>query len=225
MERTRLPRRIAPGAGSHKEDDGSKSLAAPLVDIILVLLIIFMAGEPPAREVGGWGKEEMSHFIPNKIKNNFVQHFQAPPRTVFPLLCPVREYEWVEPWRCEMLHSNSGMAEKNCVFRTRAPGESADDVWVISHYEPNTRIEFVRVNGLRVMTLGITLTDNGDGTTQASNEQLLIGLNEEGNQLLQNMACSFSLEMRMGEAMLNHYLTTGKRLPLQEAVAAASIQT
>ena len=81
------------------------------------------------------------------------------------------------------------------------------------------------MNGLRVMTLSIMLTDNGDGTTQALNEQLLVGLTEEGNHLLQEMARSFSLEMRMGEAMLNHYLATGRRLPLQEAFAVASKET
>lgn len=166
----------------------------------------------------------MAGFAAKKIKNSFVQHFQAPPSKVFPLLCPVREYEWIEPWQCEMLHSDSGIAEKNCVFRTHMPGEPSDDVWVISHYEPNTRIEFVRVNALRTMCLPITLTDNGDGTTRAVNEQLLVGLTEQGNQTLGSMADGFSFEMRMGEAMLNHYLTTGKRLPLQDAVAIASKQ-
>jgi hypothetical protein len=166
----------------------------------------------------------MTDFIPKKIRSHFAQQFQALPGTVFPLLCPVREYEWIEPWQCEMLHSDSGIAEKNCVFRTRMPGEPSDDVWVISHYEPNTKIEFVRVNALRTMCLSITLTDNGDGTTCAVNEQLLIGLTEEGNRALDKMAESFSFEMRMGEAMLNHYLTTGKRLPLADAVAMASKQ-
>lgn len=166
----------------------------------------------------------MNDFTPKKIKSSFVQQFQAPPNKVFPLLCPVREYEWIEPWQCEMLHSESGIAEKNCVFRTRFPGESSGDVWVISQYESNTRIEFVRVNALRVMTLSITLTDDGDGTTQAVNEQLLVGLTEQGNQSLDRMADSFSFEMRMGEAMLNHYLTTGKRLPLQDAMAVTSKQ-
>lgn len=167
----------------------------------------------------------MSNFTPNIIKSSFVQRFLAAPSKVFPLLCPVREYEWIEPWRCEMLHSDSGIAEKNCVFRTRAPGEASDDVWVISHYEPNTRIEFVRTNPLRVVTLAIALTDNGDGTTKATNDQLLVGLTPEGNEALQNMAGGFSFEMRIGEAMLNHYLTTGKLLPLQDAVASASKQT
>lgn len=166
----------------------------------------------------------MTNFAAKKIKSSFTQQFQAPPSKVFPLLCPVREYEWIESWQCEMLHSDSGIAEKNCVFRTRFPGESSDDVWVISHYEPNTRIEFVRVNEFRTMCLSITLTDNGDGTTRAVNEQLLVGLTEQGNQSLNKMADRFSFEMRMGEAMLNHYLTAGKRLPLRDAVAIASKQ-
>lgn len=166
----------------------------------------------------------MNGFKPKKIKNSYIQCFQAPPSTVFPLLCPVREYEWIEPWQCEMLHSETGIAEKNCVFRTRMPGETSDEVWVISHYDPNTKIEFVRVNELRTMCLSISLSDNRDGTTHAVSEQLLVGLTELGNKSLDKIAESFSFEMRMGEVMLNHYLTTGKRLPLQQAVAMASKQ-
>lgn len=166
----------------------------------------------------------MTDFKAKKIRSSFVQHFKAPPDKVFPLLCPVREYEWIEPWQCELLNSESGIAEKSCVFRTRFPGESSDDVWVISHYEPNARIEFVRVNALRTMCLSITLADNGDGTTRAVNEQLLVGLTEDGNQALDKMAEGFSFEMSMGEAMLNHYLTTGKKLPLQDAITIASKQ-
>ncbi len=165
----------------------------------------------------------MTDFQSKQIRVRFVQRFQASPGRVFPLLCPVREYEWIEPWRCELLHSASGIAEKNCVFRTRFPGESSDDVWVVNHYEPDARIEFVRVNAHRAMCYAVALTDNGDGTTSADNEQLVVGLTEHGNEALGRMADRFSFEMRMGEAMLNHYLATGKPLPFQEAVALASI--
>lgn len=166
----------------------------------------------------------MSNFRAKKIKSSFIQQFQAPPDKVFPLLCPVREYEWIEPWQCEILHSDSGIAEKNCVFRTRLPGETSDDVWVVCRYEPNTRIEFVRVNVLRTMSISIALTDNGDGTTRAVNELLLVGLTEQGNQALNELSKNFSFEFSMGEVMLNHYLTTGNMLPLQESVAIASKQ-
>lgn len=162
----------------------------------------------------------MANFTARKIKSRFVQQLQAPPAKVFPLLCPVREYEWIEPWQCEILHSESGIAEKNCVFRTSFPGESSDDVWIISHYEPDTRIEFVRVNALRIACLSITLTDGKDGTTHSLVEQLLVGLTEEGNRSMDVITESFSLEWAVGEVLLNHYLTTGKSLPLQDALAS-----
>lgn len=166
----------------------------------------------------------MANFTAKVIKSSFVQQFQAVPSKVFPLLCPVREYEWVEFWQCEVLHSDSGVAEKNCVFRTRFSGDASDDVWVVSRYEPNAKIEFVRVNAHRAMTLAISLTDNGDGATRAVNEILLVGLTEQGNQSLEAMQQGFAFEMRLGEAMLNHYLATGRMLPMQDAAAAASQQ-
>ncbi len=166
----------------------------------------------------------MKTFTARTISNRFIQRFQAPPDRVFPLLCPVREHEWIEPWQCEMLHSDSGVAEKDCVFRTNPPGEPSD-VWIVSHYEPISKIEFVRVNSIRTMRLTISLTDNGDGTTRAENDQLLVSLNEEGNQSLDAIAAGFAFEMRMGEEMMNHYLTSGQRLPLQDAIANASHRT
>jgi len=166
----------------------------------------------------------MSEFVAERIVRSFAQKIQAPPTTVFPLLCPVREYEWIEPWRCRLIHSRSGFAEKNGAFTTRFPGEPSDDVWVISRYEPHHCIEFVRVNAVRVMCYFLALTDNGDGTTTIANEQTMFGLNAEGNEFIKNQrnSDSFAFEMRMGEAMLNHYVTTGKQLPLKEAAAAAS---
>jgi hypothetical protein len=37
----------------------------------------------------------------------------AAPDRVFPLLCPVLEYRWIPTWRCEQLHSESGVAEED----------------------------------------------------------------------------------------------------------------
>jgi hypothetical protein len=177
--------------------------------------------QPDMKNIGR-KEQSMTDFKAKRITRNYTQHFQAAPDKVFPLLCPTREYEWIEPWKCELLHSASGYAEQDCVFRTRMPGESSDDVWVISRHEPNSRIEFVRVNGQRVMSYAIILKTNDDGTTTAHNTQVLTALNADGNQLLNTSSdASFVFEMKMGEAMLNHYLTTGKMMPLAEAVAAA----
>lgn len=164
----------------------------------------------------------VSDFKGERITRRYSQRIHAAPDKVFPLLCPAREYEWIEPWKCELLHSASGYAEQDCVFRTRMPGESSDDVWVISRYEPSSRIDFIRVNGQRLMSYSITLDGNDDGTTTVHNMQVLTGLSAEGNQALNEASIeNFVFEMKMGEAMLNHYLATGKRLPMAEAVEAA----
>ena len=43
------------------------------------------------------------------------------PEQVFPLLCPTREYDWIETWQCELIYSDSGFAEPGCIF-TIVPG-------------------------------------------------------------------------------------------------------
>ncbi len=65
-----------------------------------------------------------------------------------------------------------------------SPGEGEDE-WVVSVYRPSEEIQFVRFNGRRVIRYSITLTDNGDRTTEAEWRQVVTGLNEEGKRLLE----------------------------------------
>jgi hypothetical protein len=140
------------------------------------------------------------------------QHLLAPPDKVFPLLCPTREYDWIETWKCRMVHSKSGFAELDGIFVTDFPHEG-DDVWVVSDYRPNEEIQFVRFNGRRVIRYSITLTDNGDGTTEAEWTQILTGLNEDGNRLVEGVTDEAYRQRIAGlERRLNHYLTTGEML-------------
>ena len=84
----------------------------------------------------------------------------APPERVFPLLCPVREYDWIPDWRCTMVHSTSGVAELGCVF-LRGEGET----WITTRYEPPERIDYtIFVPGQAVGTLEFTLTPVRAGT-------------------------------------------------------------
>jgi hypothetical protein len=140
------------------------------------------------------------------------QHLLATPDKVFPLLCPTREYDWIEPWKCRMVHSKSGFAELDCIFVTDFPNEG-EDVWVVSVYRPNEEIQFVRSNGRRVIQFRITLTDNGDGTTTAEWTQMFTGLNEDGNRLVASVTDEgYRQRILERERQLNHYLTTGKML-------------
>ena len=44
---------------------------------------------------------------PNRVSHSYTQHLNAPPSTVFELLCPVRETEWVNDWRPKLVLSDS----------------------------------------------------------------------------------------------------------------------
>jgi len=158
-----------------------------------------------------------------RVTRCYVQKLDAPPEKVFPLLCPTREYEWIEPWQCDLLYSRSGVAELHCVFTTGATGDPSEEVWVISRYEPSRIIEFVRVNAVRVLCYSIVLDDNGDGTTSARNTQTLTAL--RGCVLEEGEDEQFLQEMRIGEILLNHYLSTGRRLPFGEAMAKVAAGT
>ena len=166
----------------------------------------------------------MNEFKAKKMTRRFEQHFLDTPEKVFPLLCPTREYEWIEPWKYELLRSDSGFAEANCVFKTSVLTDGVEDVWVISHYEPGKRIDFVRFDGRRVMSYSIVLEAAADGTTTAHNTQVVTALNEEGNRMIDGEDDdTFASEMRVGEMLLNHFLTTGKKLPIAEAIEAVKL--
>ena len=111
-----------------------------------------------------------------------------------------------------MVRSDSGFAEQDCIFVTEFPNEG-EDVWVVSVYRPNEEIQFVRFNGLRVIRYTITLTDNGDGTTTAEWRQVLTGVSEEGNRLVESVTDEVYRQRIQGlERRLNHYLATGEML-------------
>ncbi len=137
-------------------------------------------------------------------------HLPAAPEEVFPLLCPVREYDWIPTWRARIVHSESGFAELGCVFTT-ADDDGPEAVWTVSRYEPDAGvIEFVVVAvGLYVMTLAIALHAEGDGT-RAEWRRTFTAYTEAGERAVAAITprVSAALGARL-EAELDHYLRTG----------------
>jgi hypothetical protein len=137
--------------------------------------------------------------------------FEAPMNAVFPLLCPVREYDWIEEWTCELIHSKSGFAEDNCVFQTARPGAPID-TWVVSHYEPPKRIEFVITNQEFTTRMNLALSERSGGGTCLDWEFIMTGLGDVSAVQLEQMADVRHSILLMREAELAHYLATGRML-------------
>lgn len=136
----------------------------------------------------------------------------APPETVFPLLCPIREYEWIESWACDLLYSASGVAEQDCVFRTNFPVRGGQEIWTVCRYEPPHHIEFVRTSELCVTRLALSLARSGDNGTSLLWKTVLTGLSEEGNTFAAHYAEKLDEETATLERFLTHFLRTGEMM-------------
>lgn len=150
----------------------------------------------------------MYPVIENQINFKYSQRIEAAPDVVFPLLCPVREAEWLEDWQYEILHSRSGVAEVGCVFRT-----ALDMVWIVVKHDPLDRVvEFARVkNDLLASRLIIQVEPTPDGFCECHVHYSWTPISEAG----QTLAAEDLEESKLLEdtawwvESLNYFLKTG----------------
>ncbi len=48
-----------------------------------------------------------------RIVRTYNTPLSASPGKVFPLPCPVKEYDWIPTWQCNLIFSKSGFDGKN----------------------------------------------------------------------------------------------------------------
>ncbi|HTP59603.1 MAG TPA: SRPBCC family protein, partial [Spirochaetia bacterium] len=122
-----------------------------------------------------------------------MRHFSigAAPDAIFPLLCPVREYEWIPSWSCQMAWSESGVAELNAIFHTRGPLRTRI-VWTLVTYDPPRCVEYLLVAARHmVVRLSISLVPAPADTTEVTWKMLFTATSSLGKKLL---ASQFSEE-------------------------------
>ena len=133
---------------------------------------------------------------------------------IFPLLCPVLEYQWIPTWKCEMLNSYSGVNELGCVFRTKLDEEIGEQVWVTCIFEPNKKVGFVCTNAYYCIRFTVTLVENGKRTNLTWHQQL-VPLNKEGEQVLKKKdPQEYCKLIKSLEKMLDHYLSRGEMIKI-----------
>ena len=147
----------------------------------------------------------------NRITRTYTQHLKGTPSQVFPLLCPVREYEWIEHWKCDLVFTESGVAEKDCIFKTDFHNDGPEKIWVVTTYIPNEKIEFIVTSPNQVIRFGITLISDNNGGTIAEWKQIVTALNESGEKYIAELTEEkYAEEKKNLEGILNYFLTTNK---------------
>lgn len=109
----------------------------------------------------------------------------ADPDAVFALMCPVREYEWEPGWTTNIILSNSGLVEQDCIFTT--PGgasagsnaASPDAIWVTPLHDPeNRRLVMIKVTPEESVTrldIAVDETPQGAAVTTSYEHTALSG--------------------------------------------------
>ena len=149
---------------------------------------------------------------PYRVSRSYTQHLIAPPAEVFPLLCPVRELEWVDGWDPGIVITESGIAELGCVFTTGTA--DAEAVWTITEFEPeSSRIAFLKVTpGQTVADIRVELGPDGETGSVAHVTYAHTALGPDGRRVVDEFTEDYYLAFMQGwEAALNAHLarTTG----------------
>lgn len=149
---------------------------------------------------------------PLRATRSYTQRLLAEPSRVFPLLCPVREADWIEGWDPVLVISESGVAETDCVFLTAA--QPQDALWYITRQEAAAGfVEMLKITPqVTACRLSIRLRPSAAGT-DATVTYAHTSLGPAGDAFVAGFTEAFYLEfMRDWEERLNHYLVTGRCL-------------
>ena len=159
----------------------------------------------------------MEHFQAKRVTREFTAQISAPSTKVFPLLCPVREYDWLDGWSCDMIYSESGVVERDCIFTTGFLSDG-EQIWVTTRYDPENFVkEFLVINpDSRVTKFDVSLIDRGDDTTEGRWRITITALNERGNEFVDRYSEELHRHyMGMLVHSLDHYCRTGSMLKLR----------
>ncbi len=121
----------------------------------------------------------------NTLRKEFTHtiHVKGACKSVFKAFCPEAEKKWVSGWESTMLYSESGIAEKHCVFTTTQPN-MRETVWLCSVYDVGREVEYVRtIPGQLISVINITTRQLSEDT-ECMVKYIHTALTEAGTQYL-----------------------------------------
>jgi len=172
--------------------------------------------------------EETTHsrsFQAKRISCSYKEKIRASSKHIFPLLCPIQEYKWIDRWQCEMVYSVSGVAENNCIFKEDKTGSLlfnsvVSTYWVVSLYDPdNFRIQFVlATSGIMIAKINAEINAVDDDTSSVDWMFTITPMNEEANRVIgTGTEKKAKLYLTIIGKSLKHYCEKGELLKLDKA--------
>ena len=149
---------------------------------------------------------------PNRVSRSYTQELVGTPAQVFPLLCPVREADWIEGWSPLLVVSESGVAEPDCIFVTES--DRSDSIWTVTRHEPEQGfVEMLKVTPEETVCRLTIQLKSAESGSQADITYQHTSLGPAGDKLVEEFTeAYFEAFMREWEERLNHYLEHGSAL-------------
>jgi len=144
----------------------------------------------------------------------YCQTINAIPDKIFPLLCPVRETEWLDGWHYNMIYSESGRVEEGAVFSTSQESEE-DTIWIVTKHDPQEyAVDFARFTpDSRTCVLTIKVRPKEDQQSYVDIAYAYTGLSPEGNVFIDEFTeDQFLTAVVFWERSMNYFLETGEIL-------------
>ncbi|HOU85320.1 MAG TPA: hypothetical protein PLA54_07865 [Spirochaetota bacterium] len=145
--------------------------------------------------------------------------FDHDPEQIFLLLCPTKELDWIEGWENvhTLIYSDSGIAERSCVFTTDVPGEGRS-VWIASKYSlENKNVEYVKflTDMDAVVHWEMTVVEKEAGKCSIVADYIITGLSDKGNGFVADFENKdMPALMDRLPKMIEYYMKTGKKMSL-----------
>jgi hypothetical protein len=161
----------------------------------------------------------------NRVMASHNEIIKGSPGKIFALLCPVQEYKWIDKWDCEIIYSDSGGVENNCIFIEDKTGpvlfeSDIPTYWTVSYYDQtNYNVQFVLMSdNIAITKINVEIKDIGADKSSASLVIIITAMCEEANNKIhkstQNKA---NMYLTVLGKSLKHYCESGEMLRLNKA--------
>ena len=175
--------------------------------VLLSVMSIFCISLYAKTEKPTWNTTE-------RFDREYVMMLNAKPEDIFPLLCPVKEYEWLNGWKCRMLFSKSGYAEEGAMFYTASGFPLYRRLnFFVTEYSQNKRIRFlIVINKIGTIDFWINLFPQLD-KTKLTWHYTVTSHSKLGTKLLMNELSpdKFTRTLKSNEMDLVYFLRMHKK--------------
>lgn len=150
---------------------------------------------------------------PNRVSYSYQQKINGAVKDIMPLYCPVKEMEWCEYWSPQVVYSNSGLVEEDCIFIE--PNDDTDIIWIVTEYNVEAgHVEMIYYEpGIAITKMEIQTQPTTKKTTSATVTYTKTSIGDKGDKVLKGLSQEkYNTMMMAWEKAMNYYLKTGKML-------------